>query len=371
MAISKEVLKLAIARKRWRNELSRQTIVYSSFRPRKKSIKKKDVVYIRFPVTFNIYSADNDKDKSYRDTMNIVYAISRLDYTLSKKVHLDFSQTKSIKIASILVLYSAIELAIKKGVNFKIISFPQEYKATKVIKRSGLGDLCRDGFCTPKFDGEYIPVISGTSGDFRDEIVDFIQNRIFDNKMSALAESKYGGAIQEAINNVAYHAYPDIQDSTEKRWWAKCDLAGDQLFLAIYDRGVGIPETVMKRAWYGNILQQTYPEIDEKIQEELQKEGVKISDLRYKYGKVTDAMKIAISMVGDVTGTNSSKHGQGSKSIKALVADNDRGTLWIYSNDGLYKLKSGSIETTDLPKRMPGTLIQWNIKVDLDENQKN
>lgn len=73
-------------------------------------------------------------------------------------------------------------------------------------------------------------------------------------------------------------------------------------------------------------------------------------------------------MVGDVTGTDSSKHGQGSKSIKALVADNDIGTLWIYSNDGLYKLKSGSVETIDLPKRMHGTLIQWNIKVDLDEN---
>lgn len=368
MAVFKEKIQFSIAQKRWKNELARKTIGYDPYRPRKKGPTKKDVEYIRFPANFSIYSADKDKDSSYRDTMNIISAISRCNQNFTKKVHLDFSQTKFIKVASILVLYATIELAIKKGVNFKIISFPQEFKATRVIKRSGLNKLCRDGISVPDFNSDFIPVISGVGGDYRDEIVDFIQSKIYNNQMSAHTESIYGGAIQEAINNVSYHAYPNINENNDKKWWAKCDLAGDQLFLAIYDLGVGIPETVMKRTWYGNILQQTYPQIYDKIQSELEKEGVNIGEFRYKYGKVTDAMKIAISMVGDVTGTDSSKHGQGSKSIKALVADNDIGTLWIYSNDGLYKLKSGSVETIDLPKRMPGTLIQWNIKVDLDEH---
>jgi len=368
MSVSKEKIKSLIAQKRWKNEISRKTIEYNPYRPRKKGPKKKDFEYIRFPTSFSIYSADNEKDSSYLETMNIVSAITRCNPNITQKVNLDFSQTKNIKIASILVLYAAIEIAITRGVRFKIISFPHEYKATKVIKRSGLDKLCRDGILTPDFNSEFIPVISGVGGDYRDEIVDFIQNKIYKNKMSAHTESIYGGAIQEAINNVSYHAYPTIQENNDKKWWAKCDLAGDQLFLAIYDLGVGIPETVMKRTWYGNILQQTYPQIYDKIQSELEKEGVSISEFRYKYGKVTDAMKIAISMVGDVTGTDSSKHGQGSKSIKGLVTDNDIGTLWIYSNDGLYKLKSGSVETIDLPKRIPGTLIQWNIKVDQDEH---
>ncbi|HHB1425708.1 TPA: ATP-binding protein [Serratia odorifera] len=368
MSTEKEEIKLSIARKRWRNELSRKNLDYRSYRPRKKSPSKKNVEYIRFPSSFSIYSTD--KDSSYRDTMNIIHAISRLSRSQSKKVHLDFSQTKSIKVASVLVLYATIELSIKQGVNFKIVSFPMEYKATRVIKRSGLVLLCRESVSIPNFDGDYIPVISGSGGDYRDDIVDFIQQKIYKNKMSALTESIYGGAIHEAINNVAYHAYPHGDD--EKSWWVKCDLAGDQLFLAIYDKGVGIPETVMKRAWYGNILKQTYPQIQKKIEEELKKEGVTLNDMiSYKLGRVTDAMKIAISMVGDVTGTASSKHGQGSKSIKALVEDNDKGTLWIYSNDGLYKLNSGSIETIELPKSMPGTLIQWNIKVNLDEHHKD
>lgn len=186
--------------------------------------------------------------------------------------------------------------------------------------------------------------------------------------MSAYTESIYGGAIQEAINNVAYHAYPNMQDSSQKRWWVKCDLAGDQLFLALYDKGVGIPETVMKRPWYEEILKSTYPELKEKITDELANEGISKKDMiRYKLGIISDARKIHISMIGDVTGTDQSKHGQGSKSIKALVSENAHGTLWIYSNNGLYKLESGIVRTYDLPKAMPGTLVQWNIKVDLDE----
>ncbi|EKM5761197.1 ATP-binding protein [Cronobacter dublinensis] len=365
-----ELVKQSIGQKRWQNEVQRKDIDYCPYRPKKMNKSKKAVEYIRFPEYFSIYSAD--KNKYYKDTMNIIYAISRMVNTNTKKVHLDFSQTEYIKAASILILYAAIEHAINLGVNFRIISFPKDYRATRMIKNSGLEVLCKENIHQPNFDGDYIPVISGSGGDFRDEIVDFIQHKIYKNKMTADTESKYGGAVQEAINNVAYHAYPDIPESSNKKWWVKCDLAGDQLFLAIYDKGVGIPKTVMNRSWFEEILESTYPKLVPQIKQELEKEGVTKKDLfGYKFGIISDAMKIAISMVGDVTGTEESKHGQGSKSIKALVTENDQGTLWIYSNNGLYKLKSGIVTTYDLQKPMPGTLLQWNIKVDLDELEKN
>ncbi|MGE1562731.1 ATP-binding protein [Pantoea septica] len=366
MSKNQDVIKEKIAKKRWHNRLARQDMEYCPYRPKKKGKEKKIIEYFRFPKKFSIYSPD--EDKSYLDTMNIISAISRCARSGSQKAHLDFSQTEFIKAASILTLYAAIEQAISEGATFKIISFPRNIQATRVIKRSGIEKLCRDNSHKPNFDGEFIPVISGSSGDFRDEIVDFIQYKIYKNKMSAHTESIYGGAIQEAINNVAYHAYPDTQESSKKRWWVKCDLAGDQLFLALYDKGVGIPETVMKRPWYEEILKNTYPDLKEKIVDELVNEGISKKDMiRYKIGMISDARKIHISMIGDVTGTDQSKHGQGSKSIKALVSENAHGTLWIYSNNGLYKLESGIVKTYDLPKPMPGTLLQWNIKVDLDE----
>lgn len=359
-----------IVNKRWKNELSRKGIFYSSYRPKKKNKSRRVVEQFTFPKNFSIYSAD--KDKSYQDTINIINAISRFSRSGLKKATLDFSHTEFIKAAAILILYATIEQAINEGVNFKIISYPRDLKAMSIIKRSGLQILCKDNFHKPKFDGEYIPVISGSSGQYRDEIVDFIQFKIYKNKMSALTESVYGGAIQEAINNVAYHAYPNTHNSDQKRWWVKCDLAGDQLFLALYDKGVGIPETVMNRSWYEEVLKNSYPEIKNKILEEFNNHGIAKSDMiLYKVGIVSDAMKIVISMVGDVTGTDESKHGQGSKSIKALVSENEQGTLWIYSNHGLYKLESDLVKTVDLPKPMPGTLLQWNIKVKLDEHKND
>ncbi|TNH77712.1 ATP-binding protein [Aeromonas hydrophila] len=372
MSNTKEIIKIRIAQRRWQNEIFRKDIDYcSTYRPKKKSKSKKATEYLKLPQNFSIYSAD--ENKYYKDTMNIISAISRAVDNDVKKIHLDFSQTKTIKVAAILILYATIENAIDAGINFRITSFSKEPKATEIIKRSGIHFLCKENKHIPKFDGEFIPVISGSGGAYRDDIVDFIQHQIYKSKMSPSTESKYGGAVQEAINNVAYHAYPNIHDSFKKKWWVMCDLAGDQLFLAIYDIGVGIPETVMKRAWYENVLKNTYPEQQEKITAELSKEGMSLPNmLRYKLsdklGIVSDAMKIAVSMVGDITGTESSKHGQGSKSIKALVTENKQGTLWIYSNNGLYKLCSGKVKTHDLPIPVLGTLLQWNIKVNLDDN---
>ncbi|MEM8068101.1 hypothetical protein Q4Q68_19585, partial [Morganella morganii] len=93
--------------------------------------------------------------------------------------------------------------------------------------------------------------------------------------------------------------------------------------------------------------------------------------LNNAFNLVSDAKKIAVSMADDVTGTGQTKHGQGSKSIKALVNKNELGKLWIYSNLGLYKINEGKAEVIDLPARIEGTLIQWNIKVEYDEPENN
>jgi len=375
MPKNQTVIKRRIGSKRWLNELDRKEIVFCPYpyRPKKKNKSKKAVESFRFPEQFTIYSAQKGSgDSSYHDTLNIIAAISRLTRNGPKKAVLDFSHTEVIKTAAILVLYATIEIAIKDGATFRIVSFPKDFKAVRLLKRSGLETLCKENAHKPVFDGKYIPVISSSGGDYRDDIVDFIQYQIYENKMSAHTESIYGGAIHEAINNVSYHAYPDTELSSQKRWWVKCDLAGDQLFLALYDKGVGIPATVMKKPWYEEILKSAYPHLKDKIAETFENEGIAKKDvLKYKAGIVSDAIKIVISMVDDVTGTDFSKHGQGSKSIKALVSENEQGKLWIYSNKGLYTFESGNTETYDLSRPMPGTLLQWNIKVDLNEHKND
>ncbi len=349
--------------KRWINELRRKNLLYTHYRPRKKLNSKKTYEYIIFPKTFCVYNSEENKGNSYTETLNIIHAIQRLCYLDQDKILLDFSMTDTLKAAALLLLYATIEDLISAKKTIKISKLSKSFNVNRILKNSGFIRLCNKNIIPPNFDGEYMPVVSGTGGDYRDEIVDFIQHQIYKSKMSPSTESIYGDAIQEAINNVAYHAYPGIPHEL-KKWWVKCDLAGDQLYLVIYDKGVGIPKTVMNKIWFLDTLKTNYPEINLKVMEELRISGTSFLDIiRYKIGLVNDAIKIAISMTGDVTGTAQSKHGQGSKSIKALVNSNEKGTLWVYSNDGLYKIKNGIADTINLPKSIPGTLIQWNIKV--------
>ena len=84
-----------------------------------------------------------------------------------------------------------------------------------------------------------------------------------------------------------------------------------------------------------------------------------------KPGSLSDAESVMLSMMSDVSSTHQDKHGQGSKSIKALVDDNEQGKLWIFSNKGLLvkeSAKAGNL--IELPSSIDGTLIQWNIKLE-------
>lgn len=76
-------------------------------------------------------------------------------------------------------------------------------------------------------------------------------------------------------------------------------------------------------------------------------------------------------MSDDVTrmnGEDELKHGQGSKSIRKLVADNDDGWLFIVSNRGMlwYRDEQSMIELHDMKCSINGTLVQWNIRIKND-----
>ena len=144
-----------------------------------------------------------------------------------------------------------------------------------------------------------------------------------------------------------------------------CDVIGDQLYLAIYDTGTGIPNTVTKKQWFFKTLKAIYPDIYTDLTAANQQNAeTAIKDIPSKrVTSMTDSEKIYISMLGDVSGTNEDKHGQGSKSIKALVDNTTEGILWVYSNQGVYTFHQGDThpKLNQLPSKMPGTLVQWNI----------
>lgn len=344
---------------RWEKTLRRKGKLY---RPDKKVVKRTMLGQsaIIAPRYISIYESEGGSSP-YIETIAFIDRI-KTSFKLRDCV-LDFSNTEKITAAALVVVYAAVEMASvgRAGKASMIMASKSNNAVNRALKSSNFQKLVAGhGISYSLATSRYMPVVSGVGGDLVDDIVDFIQKRIFAAKMNAVTEHVYGDAVSETIYNVELHAYPKDPES-ERRWWLICSPIGRKLFLAIYDQGVGIPATVIEKSWFNPLVKYLDPVRYKEISE-IYAEGTPSS----LWGrKIPDERLISYSMRNDVSGTKEEKHGQGSKSIKALVNETKDGLLWVFSNNGLYKYSS---ETKDydeiaLPKSFPGTLVQWNIEI--------
>ncbi|HIF9204485.1 TPA: hypothetical protein ACX6SR_001580 [Photobacterium damselae] len=349
---------------------------YSTSRGLSNSSRQKQMTgHLFAPERLSIYGMGRKKeDIVYEATINFLNNFRRVEG--QSKVIVDFSKTEHLTAPIVLMLYSILDLLPEaRRPKIQIVFSKTEPKVNNLLKVSGFTSLCRGNRVKPDFTGDKpLSVVSGVGGKFRDEIVDFIQARAYKNTMDAETEFVFGDAVQETINNVRLHAYPDIPEE-HKRWWLLCEVIGQQLFLTIYDQGIGIPKTVTDREWFLQSFEQEYPleykEILDEVAQLGMEEGILSSLKFYSVKKWNDPQLVYVSMLGDISGTKQRKHGQGSKSIKALVKETKQGKLWVYSNRGLYFLedkpdvsdKDNKGEAIQLPKPLKGTLVQWNINI--------
>lgn len=303
-------------------------------------------------------------DDFFSDTVNFMGEVDK--HFGKEQCIIDFGKTKQVTAAAMIVIYAAFDNARKNGEKKSVILWSKIAPAVnKAIKNTKLRQLIERTDYKVTFNGtEFLPVVASHGSDEMDNVLDYIQHRVYQSKMSPETEFVYGDAVSETINNVNLHAYPNRIDRRQKKWWLLCEVLGDQIYLAIYDTGVGIPNTVIERPWFLASLERFYPEEYAKLKEdypELARAGLRI----YVPRKLRDAQLVYLSMQGDVTGTRESKHGQGSKSIKALVSNTIDGKLWVFSGRGLFKFhdETEKPELYTLPTQLPGTLIQWNINI--------
>lgn len=178
--------------------------------------------------------------------------------------------------------------------------------------------------------------VTGTSVDPRDLSI------IFDEYKEFISEEKSSdlyGVITEAITNTIQHAYPG--DRAEKRWWIFIQQMDNKLFIAIYDHGMGIPESLEPKL---------------------------IDNITYnrRYGR--DAMMIKIAVSSDRTRTKLDYRGKGLPEMLEFAKKSDTGGFVIHSLSGCYKYNSRE-KTEDQRKyneNIKGTLIQWEIKMDME-----
>lgn len=306
--------------KSWLKGISRSNKTYNRYKTystskgvSKDSSKTHTTGHLFAPEKLSIYGMGRKKeDIVYEDTINFLNNFRRIEG--QSKVIVDFSKTEHITAPIVLMLYSILDLLPEdKKPKIQIMFSKTEHRVNNLLNASGFTSLCKGNRVKPDFSGDkQLSVVSGVGGRFRDEIVDFIQARAYKNAMDAETEFVFGDAVQETINNVRLHAYPDIPDK-DKKWWLLCEVIGQQLFLTIYDQGIGIPKTVTDREWFLQSYEQEYPQEYKEILDEVtlmgREQGILSSLKFYQVKKWSDPQLVYVSMLGDISGTKQRKHG--------------------------------------------------------------
>lgn len=275
------------------------------------------------------------------------------EFSQKDKVRLNFSHCRRATADALVFLYANLQI-IRDTTGHKLIRVAENTLSGGVknwVRASGLIEMLKKQEVKPDFGSvKQPPVIHGRES-LHDEILDYIQNSIYQGDLDPDIENRLGDALSETFLNVNDHAYPkESFPGLEKGpWWAICSVFDGQLWLAIYDCGVGIPQTITEDHWLQKHIKAYSPD-------QLQ---LFIND---------DADKIELAMMEGQNRREVEKHGQGSASMHALVEQNPNGELWVYSNHGRYNWyrdenKKASHKKAKYPNSINGTLIQWNVAI--------
>lgn len=362
--------------------LQRRIKKNSSTTTKKRNKKIKRVSFFGYPVIevpskLDLFEGSN---KACDDFFNELRNILKKDL---KCIYLSFKNTSALKAMPMLIIYSIIDTA-RRDYNIRtkinVIWSKKVSRVNMTIKGSGSFIPSEDRENNMK-NTSTLPVIMGDNAranELSNAFVDYILEKYYP-EASPEREQQIASAIQETVDNVGRHAYPNIEDHEKKRWWFCCDRLGDHLYIVIYDNGIGIPSSLSENnAVMLARINALYPDefshmpdnsFDEnsfldKAKDVLDKAKV-IAKVKILKQRLSDGQLIRAAMHTDVTSTELEKHGQGSKSIKGLITDNENSYVLMFSNYGFYRYSDeqrdneSCVDNTEY--KIPGTLIQWSI----------
>ena len=173
---------------------------------------------------------------------------------------------------------------------------------------------------------------------------------IFDVPLDDKLESILVSALEEACVNVRGRAYPGRKHPIG-HWWvaASFDKASRELIVSIFDRGVGIPETIRKLDKWENL-----------------RSTLGSSILTNDHKLIESAFEMSHKGNQTRSQTGLEHHGKGLKQILEVTESNS--TLKVISRHGICvfeheRERFNCIYKRRLPVALAGTLIEWSIKV--------
>lgn len=302
-----------------------------------------------------IYDLNVFDEAGRENVYKILRQISQIP--LNSKVALDFSRLDDFKISALLILYAHLEIMLI-GRNKKQITWqkPRDEKVEKNLSKLGLWALLGE---------DYKPVpgsirISSVSHEqnqneekqpLRDAVT-YAKEAIAQHCQTGEEEDDHAfSAISESFTNVWQHAYEDGLIKRHetlkgprlmKKWWIAIEKFNTQLFMAVYDVGVGIPYSTQSKKWYENL---------------------RLDLMGFLTGLNSDCQDIKTALEYGVSRYKEQGRGNGLPAIKRFVEINPDGHLHIMSGRGIYEFRSQNKKEvwTSTRTAYPGTLIQWNL----------
>lgn len=275
------------------------------------------------------------------------------------KVLIDLRNVHEVKAAAMLVLFASIQTLQKKHNKKDLIKFTKckYFGITQSFGRWGFWGLTGQASTlpSPKIGNSLeICMTSYESTRKNDKsqlkkVIVYTQEAIADAGLDEENVLAYN-AITESVSNVWQHAYDEDFLGTDfnrdlANWWIIVERIDDQFFIAVYDIGAGIPTTLERKPWY----KVYFIHSDGKL---------------YEYA--ADAHRIKMAVEYGRSRFKVDNRGKGLSEAKDFVLSNPEGAMIIYSGTGAYifKTASGQEKLESLTTTFPGTLIQWNLRLE-------
>lgn len=274
------------------------------------------------------------------------------------KILLDFTNLSTIKISAVLVLYAHLEVLLKSRKHIRVSWHkPRDEILDQKLSELGLWALLGEDY---RVLPGVIPICSishrekdeGTNKALRDAIT-YAKNAIASCSINDDVDENdvTYGAISESFTNVWQHAYSEefvlrystLNDSSRvKKWWIALHHIDQELYMAVYDIGAGIPTSTRSKKWYTSLAGELSALLG---------------------GKNPDCNDIQTALAYGASRYKEQGRGNGLPTIKKFVEINPNGELYIMSGKGIYKYRSTdqAEQWTSVDNAYPGTLIQWNI----------
>ena len=337
-------------KRKWQSDLARRT-------PRKKKSLKRWRTHaekptsIRLPLSFDVF--DNSTDSIEVINKLRAYVDEFADQHKTKRCTLDFRELEKLQAASALVLMAEIDMWHIKSKK-KLIAHTHNWSADihKFMKELGFFDLVepletkklKEAFDQQKI--TYLQVVRGerSDGKVAKELREKAEST-FNVGLGTKKINRLYAALTESFMNAHQHAYED----EPAYWWlvAAYNKQERLLTVAVYDRGLGIPNTIRKKL--GENIQKLFPIVN--IDSKLISEAVESSF--YDEDNTRTRMK-------------KTYHGRGLKQIAELAAEGGElkiASLRGYCSFGVDKDKLTPKYQGDLGAKLQGTLIEWTIRI--------